>query len=153
MNTKAKLTPEMEANKWKRGEPSPNPSGRPRKGPISEAYAHLVGKPLPDDIRSKLGLSKEATWADALAVTQMRSALKGNTVAAKEIADRVEGRVPLPMKVEPSEENEIRVTVTRLGPPFVPKELTNGSQEKQTDSQNLAAIKPEPRWPQRKPWE
>ena len=28
---KAKLTPEMEARKWKPGQPSPNPSGRPKQ--------------------------------------------------------------------------------------------------------------------------
>src|ERR1700683_1025558 len=78
---------------WQKRQPSPNPRGRPKKAPISEAYARHVQDPLPDDLCSKLRLPKGATWADAMALGQLRSAVKGNTVAAKEIADRIEGRV------------------------------------------------------------
>jgi hypothetical protein len=136
--------------RWKKGQPSPNPGGRPKKAPISEAYAHHVGDPLPDDIRSKLRLPKGATWADAIALGQLRAAVKGNTVAAKEIADRVEGRVPLPMEVETPEGREVRIEVVYLGDR---EELTNGSDEKQAVSQNHAAIEPEPGRAERKPWE
>jgi hypothetical protein len=115
MNTRAKLTPAMEANKWKKGEPSPNPSGRPRKAPISDAYARHVGDPLPDDLRSKLRLPKGATWADAMALGQMRSAVRGNTPAAKEIADRIEGRVTQPISGENGEPVEVKWTVEVIG--------------------------------------
>ena len=60
-------------------------------------------------------LPEGATWAHALALGQLRSAVKGNTPAAKEIADRVEGRVPLPMKVDTPEDTQIRIEVIRLG--------------------------------------
>src|ERR1051326_6647000 len=73
---------------WQKGQPSPNPGGRPRKAPISEAYKDLIGEPLPDDMRSRLKLPEGATWAHALALGQLRSAVKGNTPAAREIADR-----------------------------------------------------------------
>lgn len=144
-NTGGRGCPEnLRLYQWRKGQPSPNPGGRPKKAPISEAYAHHVGEPLPDDIRSKLKLPKGATWADAIALGQIRSALKGNSVAAKEIADRIEGRVPLPMEVETPEDKEVRIVVEYVGG-NVRKELNNDSREKQAGGQNSAAIKPEPR--------
>ncbi len=125
---------------WKKGQPSPNPGGRPKKAHISDAYAHYVGTKLPDDIRSKLKLPQGATWADAIALGQIRSALKGNSVAAKEITDRVEGRVPLPMQVETPGNTEFRVIVQYIGGRQEPK---NDSQE-QTDRQIPTALKAEP---------
>src|SRR5439155_22083745 len=77
---------------WKKGQ-SGNLSGRPKKKPITEAYEHQLKQSLPDDFRIRMKLPKGATWADALAVGQIRSAVKGNTQAAKEIADRLEGKV------------------------------------------------------------
>src|ERR1700684_4089439 len=88
---------------WQKGQPSPTPGGRPRKTPISDADARHVGDPLPDDLRSKLRLPKGATWADAMALGQLRSAVRGNTVAAKEITDRIEGRVTQPISGENGE--------------------------------------------------
>jgi hypothetical protein len=143
MNMNAKLTPEMEANKWQKGQPSPNPGGRPKKAPISEAYAHHVGMRLPDDIRLRFRLRRGATWADAIAVTQIRSAVKGNSVAAKEIADRIEGRVRLPVAVETPEGEGFRIEVVHIGGDC--KEPTDESQDKRTGSQNAALIKSKPR--------
>lgn len=90
-NKTRSLPKEAEPYKWKPGQ-SGNPGGRPKKTSISDAYAKLVDRRLPDEICRKLGLSKRATWADALALGQMRSAVKGKTDAAREIADRVEGK-------------------------------------------------------------
>jgi hypothetical protein len=143
MNTKAKLTPEMEANKWRKGEPSPNPTGRPKKAPISDAYKYHVEAPLPDDIRRGSRLPKGATWADAIAVKQIHAALRGNTVAAKEIADRIEGRVRLPVAVETPEGEGFRIEVVHIGGDC--KEPTDESQDKRTGSQNAALIKSKPR--------
>jgi len=78
--------------------------GRPKKSSVSEAYARLVDKRLPDDIRLKLGLPKRATWADALALGQIRSAVKGKTEAAREIADRLEGKARQPVEISAAEE-------------------------------------------------
>jgi hypothetical protein len=133
--------------RWQKGQPSPNPGGRPKKAPISEAYAHHVLEPLPDEIRLKLKLQKGATWADAIALGQLRSAVKGNTVAAREIADRVEGRVTLPMEVETPEDTQLRIVVQYVGGNHAldGKEMSNDSQEKQAGTGNSAAVKPEPR--------
>jgi hypothetical protein len=68
--------------------------------------------------------------------------LKGNSVAAKEIADRVEGRVHLPVEVETPENKELRVTIRHI---MGRKERENDSQEKQAVTQDSAAIKSKPR--------
>jgi hypothetical protein len=133
---------------WKKGGPSPNPGGRPRKAPISEAYAQHVGKPLPDDIRSKLRLPKGATWADAIALGQLRSAVKGSTPAAREIADRIEGRVTQPIGGEDGGPVEVQWVVKVIGGG---REAKN--EEKQTLSQSSAVVEPEPGRAERKPWE
>ena len=76
---------------------SGNPSGRPKRQPISERYATIAELPAPGYLLSALKLSeaeKQAikTYGDALALSQFRAGIKGKTDAAREIADRVEGR-------------------------------------------------------------
>jgi hypothetical protein len=92
------LPKEAEPYKWKPGQ-SGNPGGRPRKTSVSDAYARHIDSPLPDTIRLKLRLRKGATWADAMALGQLHSAVKGKTDAAREIADRLEGRARQPVDV------------------------------------------------------
>src|SRR5580658_5993069 len=128
--------------RWQKGQPSPNPGGRPKKAPISEAYEHHVTEPLPDEIRRRFRLRKGATWANAIAVKQIHAALRGNTVAAKEIADRIEGRVRLPVEVETPEGSGFRIEVVHIGGDC--KEPTDGSQDKEAESQNAALIKAKP---------
>ena len=86
----------MEANKWKPGQ-SGNPSGHPRKLPITDRYASVAELPVPDNLLSALELSEPEkgeikTYGDALALSQFRSGIKGKTDAAREIADRLPGR-------------------------------------------------------------
>jgi hypothetical protein len=100
---------------WQKGQPSPNPGGRPKRAPISDAYKDLIGEPLPEDMRSRLKLPEGATWAHALALGQLRSAVKGNTPAAKEIADRIEGRVSLPVEVETPENKQVHFVIEYTG--------------------------------------
>ena len=122
-NTEGRGCPEnLKPYRWQKGQPSPNPGGRPRKAPISDAYAHHVGMRLPDDIRLRFRLRRGATWADAIAVTQIRSAVKGNSVAAKEIADRIEGRVRLPVEVETPEGSGFRIEVVHIGGGWEPND-------------------------------
>ena len=104
MNKRAQLTPAMEANKWKPGCPSPNPTGRPKRKPITEAYEAIINDPLPSVLRrfrigrSEIELPKGATFADLIALGQAVAAAKGNTAAAQEIANRLEGKVPNPVE-------------------------------------------------------
>ena len=87
-----KLTPEMEARKWKPGE-SGNMSGRPKRKPLTDAYAALLDKPIPSDMARQLKLDESTTYAEVIAMSLLREAVKGKVNAAAELADRVEGRV------------------------------------------------------------
>ena len=75
----SKLTPEMEARKWKKGQPSPNPGGRPKKKPITDIYEELLADP---QYRQQL-----------MASVRQNSLSKNAAIFLKEMADRVEGKV------------------------------------------------------------
>ena len=84
---------------WKKGCPSPNPGGRPRKKPLSERYEACLEEPLPEALCRKHKLKEGATYGDAIALGQAKAALEGRTDAAREIANRVEGRVTEQLEV------------------------------------------------------
>jgi len=69
---------------------SGNPSGRPKRKPITDAYIRLLNEPIPGDKEGR-------TFADALAQKILKEALNGKVPAASEITDRVEGKVTLPI--------------------------------------------------------
>jgi hypothetical protein len=79
---------------WKPGK-SGNPSGRPRRKPVSGRYEFMCEVPLPESIRKKLGLEAGATYGDALSLMQFRAALNGNTGAAREIREAIEGKAAI----------------------------------------------------------
>jgi hypothetical protein len=64
---------------------SGNPSGRPKSKTITAAYRKLLEGLVPKDRRGR-------TWAELIAAAQVRIAALGNVRAAREIADRTEGR-------------------------------------------------------------
>jgi len=90
---KTETNPRSLANlkKWQPGQ-SGNPSGRPHKRPITDRYEQILETLLPDDIRRALGLPKGATHGDAIALAQVRQAIKGKTEAAREIRESIEGK-------------------------------------------------------------
>jgi hypothetical protein len=78
-----------------------NPHGRP---PKSRCYADIAREMLaakdidlvltaPNGTKKQIGLSASHTMYHAIIMGQIREALKGNTSAAKELIDRVEGKV------------------------------------------------------------
>lgn len=74
---------------------SGNPSGRPKRKPLTEAYAAILDKPIPGD--------KEGhTFAEAIALAMAKEAIKGKVNAAAELADRVEGRALQQIKMTES---------------------------------------------------
>ena len=83
---------------WKPGE-SGNPSGRPSKRRLSECYADLIDKPLPEDLRKGMRLEAGATYGEAMALGLARAAIKGKTEAAREFGDRTEGKARQPVEV------------------------------------------------------
>src|ERR1700683_546374 len=72
------------AHRWKKGQ-SGNPSGRPKSKTLSDAYRNKLEEPVPNDPEGR-------TWAELIAEAQVRDAVRGNVQAAREIADRTEGR-------------------------------------------------------------
>ena len=92
---------------WKPGQ-SGNPRGmpgRPKKKPITAAYEAVISDPLPPGLRKfrlgqrELELPAGATFADLIALGQCAAAIKGNTAAAEEIANRLEGKVAVELDV------------------------------------------------------
>jgi hypothetical protein len=70
--------------RWKKGM-SGNPSGRPKSKTLSDAYRNKLEEPVPND-------PEKRTWAELIAEAQVRDAVRGNVQAAKELADRTEGK-------------------------------------------------------------
>jgi hypothetical protein len=79
-----------------------NPSGRPKKKPITDRYREALEVELPDDIRIPLGLKKGATMADAVARRMAIRAISGRQAveAAREMREAIEGKTP----TQPSEQ-------------------------------------------------
>jgi hypothetical protein len=77
-----------------------NPMGINRKHPWTERYAERSEDRIPEKLRGKFNrevgeevLLKGSTWADAAILRRFMDALtEGGTPAAKEIADRIEGK-------------------------------------------------------------
>lgn len=77
---------------------APNPGGRPKTKPISDAYRRMLDLTLPPQVLAKLGKQFAAVGdrkaCDLIALGMGLAAAKGSAFAAAEIADRVEGKVP-----------------------------------------------------------
>src|SRR5450432_1783318 len=90
-------TPKNLRRPWVKGEPSPNPSGRPRRLPISDTYELFASEPIPETLRRKMkrkGIPIEpgATFAHALSLQMWINAMDGDPKAAKEIRESIEGK-------------------------------------------------------------
>ena len=71
--------------RWTKGQPSPNPGGRPRTTPLSDAYRRLLEAPYPGDAHGR-------TYVQRIAEVVCYQAGSGDLAAIREIADRTEGR-------------------------------------------------------------
>ena len=69
---------------WQPGQ-SGNPGGRPRTAPITELLRELLQKPYPGDKQNR-------TYAHKIAEAMLKRASQGDVRAAREVADRTEGR-------------------------------------------------------------
>lgn len=73
------------ATRWTKGQASPNPGGRPRTTPLSDAYRRLLEMPYPGDQRGR-------TYVQRIAEVVCIAAGGGDLAAVREVADRTEGR-------------------------------------------------------------
>jgi hypothetical protein len=78
--------------RWKKGQ-SGNASGRPKSKTLSDAYRNKLEEPVPND-------PEKRTWAELIAEAQVRDAVRGNVQAAREIADRTEGKAKQAIEFE-----------------------------------------------------
>jgi hypothetical protein len=76
---------------WKPGE-SGNPSGRPKKRPLSDTSGEFAGRRLPEELRLQRGLWDGATFADAVTQALFMSATNGDVSAARELREGIEGK-------------------------------------------------------------
>ena len=81
------LPPALEANLWKPGQ-SGNPSGRPKKKPITELYEEMLADPeFVEQLRASI--RKSVRGGNMAMVLQVR-----------EMTDRVEGKVTQPIEAD-----------------------------------------------------
>jgi|ERR1700730_15303383 hypothetical protein len=102
--------------RWKKGCPSPNPGGRPRRNPISDRYAEAIERILPERERKRWGLREGATWGDALAMEQVAAAVRGKTEAARDVREAIEGKATQRISGTQGQEVRIRVVYDTDGP-------------------------------------
>ena len=84
--------------RWKKGQ-SGNPGGRPKTKPLTDAYRKYMSLIITQEIAKETRLPAGfvgITIAESIAIGQAFVAIKGSTIAAREIADRIEGRVVTP---------------------------------------------------------
>jgi hypothetical protein len=72
---------------------SGNPAGRPKSLTLSEALRHELAKIHPHD-------AHERTYAEIIAGVMVKQAALGSVIAAKEIADRTEGKARQSVEVD-----------------------------------------------------
>ena len=99
---------------WKKGE-VPNPHGRPKKKPITEAYERRMSEVLPDDVCKSVRLKRGSTWADLIALGMAKAAVKGRAESAREIADRVEGKATQPVEVTGENAGPVKWVIEVIG--------------------------------------
>jgi len=76
---------------WKKGCKSPNPKGRvPKKECITSLLKEEIEKICPTD-------REKRTWKQLIVEATMKLAIKGNAAALREIWERCDGKVALPI--------------------------------------------------------
>jgi len=84
---------------WKPGE-SGNPSGRPKRRPITDSYIEMARQKMPLEMCKQLGMKPGSTYAQAVARAQFIKAMKGEVRNASEIREAIEGNATQRVKHE-----------------------------------------------------
>src|ERR1700730_8825677 len=115
-------TPKNLRPPWRKGDPSPNASGRPHRLPISDVYLTFADQAIPETIRrvmKRKGVTLEPgmTFAEVLGLRVWMNALDGDSGAAREIRESLEGKAA--QRAAPPGNSgpvEIRVTYDDVAP-------------------------------------
>jgi len=100
---------------------SGNPGGRPKKQPVTDYLIDQLDQPIPDTMKQKLPpvfvevYGTDATFGQLLAFKLVTQGLKGDIQAAKEVLDRVEGKVKQSVAMGAEGGGPIQFVVTRAG--------------------------------------
>ena len=103
---------------WQPGE-SGNPSGRPKRAPITDYIRAQLEQAIPEAIRAELPpvfaevYGNKATFGQMLAFKMIQSAGEGDMQAMRELLERVEGKIA--QKVSGSDGGPVQFVVTRAG--------------------------------------
>jgi hypothetical protein len=107
------------AHRFKPGQ-SGNPGGRPKRQPITDYLIDQLDQPIPEAMKEKLPAifvevyGTEATFGQILAFKLVTQGLKGDMQAAKEILDRVEGKVKQSVAMAGEDGGPVEFKLTRV---------------------------------------
>jgi hypothetical protein len=86
---KSRETPEhLKPYLWKAGEPSPNPSGRPKRRPITDIYEKILAD------------ENNVAKIEQMVLQMILGGRMAGQLQLKEMAERVEGKITQPVEVE-----------------------------------------------------
>lgn len=103
-----RITPQNILTRWKPGF-CPNPGGRPKKLPVSEAYRKILEMQSADG--QQVRLPPGATNAEVMAVGQFMAAFNGSANSAREMREAIEGRSPLRVELTNADQAELVVKI------------------------------------------
>jgi hypothetical protein len=109
----AAIVPIVEAGRetrFQRGK-SGNPKGRPSYAILTMAYKDQLERQIDPETAVALKIPLDSTISDGIAAMLTRSALCGDVAAAKEIADRVQGRAPQFIDVNAHAQPKVEYTI------------------------------------------
>jgi hypothetical protein len=117
---------------------SGNAGGRPRTSILSDAYREILQKAYPDDVEQR-------TYAQIIAVTVAEQAVRGNTRAIQELADRTEGKPCAAVEViSPSENLPVEMLTDQQLKEIILAEVmrrkSSASQIERGDDEELATV-------------
>ena len=88
---------------------SGNPGGRPKRRLVTDAYAKYLASEVPREVRNAMRLEPGATWAECIAVAQIRKASRGSHECARELREAVEGKAM--QRIELDTQSEVTFSV------------------------------------------
>jgi len=102
-----------------------NAKGRPKKEKvISDIIREYLSEVPPIKIRGEV--NKDKTWAQLVALGMLYKAVKGDAAMARELMDRLEGKVVLPIGGEDGEPIVTQIVVTNKITEALTKAILNG---------------------------